>query len=204
MKKLSICLLIFAATLVAGGHASAGPTVLNGSFESPDISGGTASNGGAFWTASSPSVYLVDNVTGLGLTPYGSQFLALNPGQSDSQTITGFQLGSIYTFSAYFADLINGTNPSLTVTLSGLVSLSQTFTAPVGGPYGNSTIPFTHVIFTIPALTANGTITLTLTDASTNGTIGVDNVSVVPEPSSILAACVGLGAVGCALRKRRA
>ena len=100
------------------------------------------------------------------------------------------------------------------MTLSGLVSLSQTFTAPVAGPYGNTTIPFVHVQFSftvLPALggagtvvpNADGSLTLTLTDASTNGTIGVDNIAFVPEPSSILAACVGLGVMGCVLRKRR-
>ncbi len=205
MKKLSIRLSILAAILMAAGSASAAPVVLNGSFESPDISGGTTSNGGTSWTASGPAVFIVDNVSGLGTTPYGSQYLAMNSGYSDSQAITGFQLGSIYTFSVYFADLLNGPSPSLTVTLSGLVSLSQTFTAPTGGGYGTNAIPFTHVLLTLPALTANGTITLTLTNSSNpTGTIAVDNVSVVPEPSSVVAAFLGLGAVGCAISKRRA
>ena len=167
MKKLSICLSILAATLVVAGTASAAPVVLNGSFESPDISSGSISNGGTNWTPSSTTgVFLIDNASGAGVTPFGSQFVALNSGQSDSQTISGFNLGQIYTFDLYFADLFNGANPSLTVTLSGVISLNQTFTAPVGGGYGNSAIPFTHVTLTLPALTLNGSITLTLTDST--------------------------------------
>ena len=204
MKKPFICSAILAAVLAAAGSASAAPVVLNGSFESPNISSGSTANGGTSWTASSTSgVFLFDNSSGAGTTPYGSQFLALNPGQSDTQTVSGFQLGQVYTFNAYFADLFNGTNPSLTVSLSGLVSLSETFTAPVGGNYRANAIPFQLATFTLPALTADGSITITLTNASTNGTIAVDNVSVVPEPSSILAALLGLGAVGWAVGNRR-
>ena len=204
MKKLSICLSILAATLVVAGTASAAPVVLNGSFESPDITSGSIANGGTNWTPSSTTgVFLFDNASGAGTTPFGSQFVALNSGQSDSQTIPGFNLGQIYTFDLYFADLFGGANPSVTVTLSGVISLSQTFTAPVGGNYGNSAIPFTHVTLTLPALTLNGSITLTIADSTPDGSIAIDNVSVIPEPSSFLAAFVGLGAAGYAVRKRR-
>ena len=203
MKNFRLPLSILAAVLVAAGSAFADPVVLNGSFESPDVVGGSIANGGTFWTPSGSGVFMFDNVSGFGQTPFGSQYLALNPGRSDSQTISGFQLGTVYTFSAYFADLINSTDPALTVTLSGVISLSQTFTAPVSRVSGTAAIPFRQVTFTLPALTVSGALTLTLTNASTNGTIAVDNVSIVPEPSSVLAAFVGLGVVGCAFVKRR-
>ncbi len=203
MKKPLIRFAILAAVLAVAGSASADPVVLNGSFENPDISGGSIATGGTSWTPSTSGVFIFDNASGFGQTSYGSQYLALNPAKSDAQTISGFQLGTVYTFSAYFADLHNATDPALTVTLSGVVSLSQTFTAPVAGASGTTAIAFTHVTFTLPALTTSGAITLTLTDASTNGAIAVDNVSVVPEPSSIFAALLGLGVAGWAVGKRR-
>ncbi len=194
-KNLLTCSSLFAVTLVAMS-ASAAPILLNGSFEAPITSGGIVAGGGDNWTASNSTkgVYLITNGSGYGDTAYGTQYLALNPTYSDSQTISGFQSGVTYSFGTYFADLFNGPNPILTVTLTGAISLTKSFTAPVNGNYGSGTIPFTFATLNFMP-TSSGSITLTLNNTSPDGALAVDNVMVnaIPEPSSFWLALFALG-----------
>ena len=213
MKTPCIRLFIAAATLAFAGSASAVPTLLDGSFEMPAISSGTQLGGGVSWTPTYDStgkgVYVASSANSfLGQTAFGTQFLTLNQGTADSQALTGFSIGTSYTVIAYFADLLNGAAPALTISLNPLgvssTVFSQTFTAPQSGGAGYGAgvnIPYVKATYTFTALVPN--YTLTLTNSSTAaGTIAVDNVS-IPEPSSLMALFLGLGVVGTAVVKLR-
>lgn len=211
--------LTIAAALALGfltvGYASAEPVLLNGSFESPTVPAGSVTPGGGDnWTPSDASgVFLISNGNGIGDTPYGTQFLGLN-GQSagnmfesDSQTVANFEAGVSYVLGVDFADALGGNDPILQISLSGAFNGSQTYIAPVGGPYGSGTIPFTSAVFFFTPSTS-GSITITLTNLGINSAIGVDNVSLygnasVPEPASMATLLLG-GALlgGLALRRR--
>ena len=201
MKNIWLTFLA-AITLSAAYRASAAPVVLlDGSFESPAIAGGSIAGGGDGWTPStSNGVYIIANGTGLGNTPYGTQYLGLNPGTSDSQTIAGFTAGTTYTLQAKYGDLANGTTPMLAITLSGVVVSTQTFLAPTGGLYGNANIPFSTASLSFTPATS-GAITIALMDLSPNGTIGVDNVTLVPEPSSLWMMAAGVAMLGVYYRR---
>lgn len=216
MKRTS---LTIAATLALGflaaGYASAEPVLLNGSFESPTVPPGSVTPGGGDnWTPSPPDgAFIFSNGNGNGDTPYGTQFLGLGftggtlfP--SDAQTVAGFEAGVNYVLGVDFADAVGGPDPTLTITLSGVFNGSQTYTAPVGGPYGAGTIPFTSAVFffTVPT---SGAITITLTNSSLDSSIAVDNVGLygnasIPEPASIATLLLGAGLLGGLALRRRA
>lgn len=216
MKILGLSSLAPLAVLALGcltsGGASAAPVLLNGSFESPAVTS-VAVGGGDDWT-STGDAFIVPNSAGYGETPYGTQFLALNgiadTPSSDVQTITGFTAGTTYFLGLDFADLLNGSPCELTVTLAGAFNYSQTFSAPVGGSYGSTTtIPFQSASIFFTPLTS-GSVTVTLSNPGP-GTIAVDNIGLysnislpVPEPTSLGAVLLGMGAVAArALRRAR-
>ena len=215
MKHTSLAFVVtLAVGFIAASYASADPVLLNGSFESPTVPAGSITPGGGDnWTPSDASgVFIISNGNGIGNTPDGIQFLGLNAFsaasmfESDSQTIANFEAGVTYVFSVDFADALGGPDPMLMITLSGVFNGSQTYNAPVGGPYGSGTFPFTSVMFSFTPLTS-GSETITLTNASIDSAIAVDNASlqVVPEPSTYAALLLGAGILSViALRRRRA
>ena len=216
MKTFGLSSLAPVAVLALGcltsGGASAAPILLNGSFESPAVTSLTA-GGGDDWT-STGDAFIVPNSAGYGETPYGTQFLALNgiadTQSSDAQTITGFTAGTTYFLGLDFADLLDSNPSELTVTLAGAFNYSQTFSAPVGGNYSSTTtIPFQSASIFFTPLTS-GSVTVTLSNPSPGAT-AVDNVGLysnislpVPEPTSLTAVLLGMGAaVTLALRRVR-
>jgi hypothetical protein len=216
MKRTPLTIAVtLALGFLAAGYASAEPVLLNGSFESPVVPPGSVTpGGGTNWTPSDPSgVFLISNGNGIGDTPYGVQFLGLN-GQSagnmfesDSQTIANFEAGVTYVLGVDFADALGGPDPILQISLSGAFNGSQTYTAPIAGPYGSGTIPFTSAVFFFTPSTS-GSITVTLTNLGINSAIAVDNVGLygnanIPEPASIATLLLGAGLLGgLALRRR--
>lgn len=179
-----------------------------GSFELPALPPGSITiGGGDNWTPSDASgVVIISNGNGFGNTSFGTQYLGLDPSSSDAQTIAGFDAGVTYSFSVDFADALGGPDPMLTIILAGVFNGSQTFTAPVGGPYGSGDIPFTSATFSFTALTS-GSETITLTDASLYGAIAIDNVVLnvpqnVPDTGSTLA-LLGLSLGGVLVGARR-
>ena len=195
-----------AAVVFSTGRAHAQVTLLNGSFEAPAVTATTLS-GGTSWT-SAGLTFVVPNSMDFGETPYGTQYLGLTTGSSDTQTVAGFQAGQIYVVGFDFADYeTGGGTPTLTVTLSGVYNFAESFTAPTAAYSGTSTIPFTSEVIIFAAPLA-GSETLTLADTGTTS-IPVDNVGLygnavvtVPEPASITAALLGLGALVGAVRYR--
>ena len=163
MKHPSLTFVVtLALGLIAASYASADPVLLNGSFESPTVPAGSVTPGGGDnWTPSDMSgVFIISNGNGIGNTPDGIQFLGLNAFsaasmfESDSQTIANFEAGVTYVLSVDFADALGGPDPMLMITLSGVFNGSQTYTAPVGGPYGTGTFPFTSAMFSFTPLTS--------------------------------------------------
>lgn len=218
MKKSSITLMAGLALGFFAAGAYAEPVLLNGSFESPTVPAGSITPGGGDdWTPSDSSgVFIISNGNGIGDTPYGSQFLGFN-GQSagnmfesDAQTIAGFEAGITYVIGVDFADALGGPDPILQISVSGAFNGSQSYTAPVAGPYGAAQIPFTSAVFLFTA-TSSGSATITLTNLGISSAIAVDNVSLygnapqVPEPSSFAALLLGAGVLGgVAFARRRA
>lgn len=213
MKKTSITLMASLALGLFAAGAYAEPVLLNGSFENPVVAAGSVTPGGGDnWTPSDATgVFLISNGNGIGDTPYGVQFLGLN-GQSaanmfesDAQTIAGFEAGMTYVLALDFADALGGPDPILSITLSGAFNGSQTYTAPIAGPYGAGQIPFTSAVFIFTAANS-GSATITLTNLGINSAIAVDNVGLysnVPEPSSFAALLLGAGLLGGLVLVRR-
>ncbi len=213
-------LLAITATLALGfltaGFVSAEPVLLNGSFESPTVPAGSVTPGGGdFWTPSDAAgVFVISNGNGIGDTPYGTQFLGLNGFNadgmfhSDSQIIAGFQAGMTYVLGVDFADGLGGPDPILTITLSGAFNGSQSYTAPIAGPYGAGTIPFTSAVF-IFTMPTSGAVTITLMNSGIDSAILIDNVGLygnvsIPEPASIATFLLGAGLLGGLALRRRA
>lgn len=207
---LLACGAVLALSCAGTGTSAAATLLLNGSFESPLLSPGTGiAGGGDNWTPSSRNSVIASNgFDDIGSTPYGSQFLGLNAGNADSQTVPNLVAGTTYYLTAYFADAFGGGSPSLTMAVTGAATASQTYGAPVGGPYGAAnTIPFTAATLSFVAQTS-GAATVTLTDSSPGAAIVVDNVLLdtvapVPEPSTwALVGLGGAGLLGFGLRRR--
>jgi len=218
MKKTSLTLMAGLALGLFAAGAYAEPVLLNGSFENPVVAAGSVTPGGGdSWTPSDASgVFLISNGNGIGDTPYGVQFLGLN-GQSaanmfesDAQTIAGFEAGVTYVLGVDFADALGGPDPILSISLSGAFNGSQSYLAPIAGPYGAGQIPFTSAVFFFTP-TTSGSATITLTNLGINSAIAIDNVSLygnvppIPEPTSFAALLLGAALLGgVALARRRA
>ena len=209
--------------------AFAEPVLVNGGFEAPAFEPGTINFGqaGDGWVKSFMGAVQIINGNApdpnggtLGTTPFGAQYLGLGARSNgfiarDSQTVDGFVAGQTYALSAYFADALSGPDPTLDLSVfapggpgvDDVVIAEQTYTAPVGGSYGDGVIPFVQatLLFT-PDI--SGALGLSLTNASgfTAGTaISVDNVTLtsVPEPATAGLALLGAGLL-TARRRRRA
>ena len=230
-KLITGAVLAITTTSLLAARASAAPVLVNGSFEAPAYAPGTitSNTGGQGWVKSfmsSVNIISGNAVVGdgrsLGTTPFGTQYLGLDPrvGNSfvarDSQEVDGFEAGVTYELAAYFADALGGSDPTLGLTifdpapadpLSDGILFNQTFTAPIAGPYGTGVIPFTRATLTFtPAV--SGTLGVQVYNASgafAAGTaISVDNVTLaaVPEPTAAGLTLLGAGLLAC--RRRRA
>ena len=191
-RRLRIIRAASAAALLAVGLTAApaftsAQSILNGSFEAP-VASNVTDGGGDYWTALG-NAYLIPNTAGFGNTPYGDQFLGLDAGASDAQTIDQVVVGTTYELSLACTNFLLRKLDNLTITLSGAVSTSSTYVLPyIGGAYALSesvlTLDFT------PATTGPLTITLiAVANNQTNeGALVIDNVvlsgGAVPEPSA--------------------
>jgi len=196
---------IFIALAILTSSAEA-QVLLNGSFESPGLLPNSEQTGaGTVWTvAPNGSIIVSNNFANLGVTPYGTQYLSLNPSSSVSQGISGFVAGETYVLGADFANENGGTGETFTLSVSGVANASLTLPAFVAGPYGTGTIPFQSAVIVFQA-TSSGTATVTLADAQSgpgsSDPLAVDNVAlfgnpvfVIPEPSTsaLFLSCLGL------------
>jgi hypothetical protein len=197
------------AATVAFRSAHAVPTLLNGSFEAPAIPPGTAlfGDGGTFWFGRDVNIF-ANNHANIGLTPYGNQYLSMNPGPggTDQQLVAGFLAGETYLLDVFFADLGGHFNPSstLSITLTGAATgvsvFNNVLTFPVGG-YGSNNIPFELAQMRFTAI-ADGSVNFLLSDIG-GGNLAVDNVTLnrVPDTNSS-ALLLGLGLLGVVFVRR--
>lgn len=199
---------ILAGTLLASVFASplvfADPVLTNGSFESPaQDSAGIYSGDIDGWIKSinAPSVIVNGNIQDgngdwYGVTPYGSQYLGMDPrsptGFADivSQVIPGFEEDKWYKFTFYAADSDGGTGPVLNVLLSDggdTYYAVRHYNLPVGGPYGTA-IKFKKYTFYFHSPVTGDVALSFMNNGSTDsddGSISLDNVQVkqVKKPS---------------------
>jgi hypothetical protein len=220
MRRLHL-LTIFTGVMLCSIH-SKGQIILNPSFESPSIGSNNQRNetAGDDWTVSGtpPAAALTSNdYNDLGETTFGSQYLDLyGPERTDppvlvSQLVSGpeFVAGKTYTLDVDYADL-SGAGGSLTLALSGDIflgaTLTKSFAATAGGPYGTGDIPFQTASFTFIPFTS-GTATVTLEDLVPDGTLAIDDIFLVdpsvPEPTAAGEVLLGFGALAGVYSLRR-
>ena len=219
---------ITALALLALGFAiptANAQTITNGSFETDSYGVTNLASGGPLtgWTITnfSGSVYPfgINNNSGYGLTPYGSQYILLGYYGNAShnyieQTISGLTAGTTYDVSFAiategYANLYGAGNHSqLTASISsGSSTAAQTFTAPSStakywDTWGTDTYAFV-------ANSSSATLRLAQADPILNGfDVGLDNVSIkagissTPEPGNVallLSSCLSGGLL---LRRR--
>jgi hypothetical protein len=221
MKKL-IMICAAAVLIVATGSAQAG--LINGSFETGDLTGWTAvvpsgasasvviSHTDTTWPGGVPPV--VPGVTSWGPTD-GSAFALVKtdgPG-SLTQLYQSFYasagasilLDYFWDSQDYmpFDDMATGTLLAGMGTGGPVVTtlFSESIATDPGNHYGT---PWTSVSYTFPA---SGVYTLLITntnglDSILDSYVGLDNVSVTPAPGAILLGSIGAGLVSW-LRRRR-
>ena len=207
------------------------PSIVNGSFEDPVEATNSlteiTTTGIPGWTGDSiggaTHEYLINgNIQDLqgryyGITPYGQQYLGLNAvahnsfRSIESQSVTGLTLGQAYELTVDIANLDGATDPNISIVASdgtdgsGTVLGTEIVEAPVGiGPYGTGYIDF--VPETLDFTAASGSVTFSIGNQSKTGTMGIDNVSlaVVPEPTTVATALLGMGTLAGILFRRRA
>lgn len=202
--------------------ALAAPIVVNPSFEVDDWSVGTVgdlafSGGGVTgWTIVSPSGPDVHpegrhNGFSAGPTPYGAQWVILGPygtgGNYIEQTIPGFTPGNPYllTFSISSENVDGGALVEVSFP-SGSPTPPGVFVAPASSAFQGWD---NWMTFAKPFVATSPSVTVRFLDlgSTTFNDIGLDNISVIPEPSSLT--IVGLAGLGLAcqawrMRKRKA
>jgi hypothetical protein len=220
MKSLTtVAICFFAATLLAGvSPAAATPIVANGSFEMDSWSGYVSHPTVTGWTVVGPGdgyPYGVNNNSGAGPTPFGSQFLLAGGfgtgGGSAEQTIAGFTIGDTYELTFSLSSEAQGSGARARVSVPvGSSTASQIFTAPAATRLQGWNVWGTfHFDFVAGATSA----TIHFDDIGAadvaSGDWGLDNVSLaavsagpttVPEPATLLLLGTGLMAVA---RRRR-
>jgi len=203
-------------------------TITNGSFETDPYIVTSLASGGPLtgWTitttGSNGYPYGMNNSSGYGPTPYGSQFLLLGYYGDQShnyieQTITGLTPGGLYFINFAIAtegysNLYGAGNHSqLTASFSsGSSTAAETFTAPSSTANFWDTWQLENYNFTADGTSA--TLRLAQADPILQGfDLGVDNVSIIrnhgdpfgtPEPGT-LAMLIAGGVSGCGLLLRR-
>lgn len=189
--------------------ASADPTLLNGSFESPSYFFGSTNGGaGDNWTAIG-GVNVVVNGSSSGKTPFGEQFIDIGQGPNGiSQNVTGFVGGTSYSLLFYASQFTSGAAPAMQLTLSGAATLTQLYTLPVVSTFPGTADnqPFNQEMLTFTPL-ISGSVMFTFTNTG-GASIAMDNVllsrtpAAVPETGGTLTlASLALLALACAQRK---
>ena len=160
--KTSFRLFTLAATtLLAGAATGRAQTILNPSFENPATTS-YVDGGGDNWSLTAGTALIQSNSLGRGTTPYGTQFLYLRPASTDAQTVGAFTLGQIYTFTLAVADAQFLPNDSITLSVSGGATASQSYSIPESSSLN---FPFVDYTVTFIPLTST-TVTLAVTNTS--------------------------------------
>ena len=220
--SLAICALSASVALSATGANAV--TIANGGFEADAAS--VPLNGvyfGAITGWNSPG-YLTSAGYYSATPPEGRVFALVGNGIDTggyhlSQTITGLNSGSTYTVTFSLASedfVIPGTVEEVDVFMSsGSSSALQTFSAPLSSnttPFGLGPLwdHWSSFNYSFVANSSSATIDFMQTAATTGaGDTGIDQVSIslaggVPEPATWALMVGGFGALGSALRRRRA
>lgn len=221
--KLLTIVLLGIGFMVAAPVANAIP-IINGSFELDrwagyqydlEISGLTG------WVASDPGdaspLYPWGiNEAAYGNTPWGDQFVVIggygaDMGTSIQQTVAGLTIGQVYTLSFGLASegyAAGGFAGNANVQVS-MVAGSSTVSAVYSPVLSVNNYWDTWAMYSY-AFTANATsATFAFEDLAMTETgydVGIDNVSfsgaVVPEPTTLLLLCAGLGMLGLVAYRR--
>ena len=219
MKRLSIfSALLGASALLFGGQAGAA-TILNGGFESVQIGSPFFSTDPTKipdWThAGSTGDALLWNVgysdsAGVAHSGEGNQFVTMGGGfdraaatSSWSTTITGLNVGSLYSLNFLIANELNPQDPAIPQTVS--VSLN-----------GGAAVPFVTTALTGPPywpvweqeallFTATGGSESLMFSSTTTADVGLDGVGVsaVPEPSTWAMMILGFFGIGFMAYRRK-
>lgn len=191
---------ILAAILLA---ASARGQIVNGGFETGDLSGWTASSFRVFAVGGAPN----QGIPGPGDPPFGwapsqgSTFAWLLSGESPgvyttlSQTF-GATAGDVLSFDTYFdaGDFLpyndNGYVRLVNLGDNSSVALYAKSVADVGDFGGDGWRSLSHVISADGTYTLEAGVTEGL-DFQHHSALGLDNVALVPEPASLVLCLVG-------------
>ncbi len=222
MKRAIFCLLILALLLGAGREVRA-DLIINGSFESPALpSGGLINVGGGGtaitgWTVQGSDVNLLqtnysevgngmnqfnaeDGLNSIDITGNGNtgpadgieQTVATTPGQTYFLSFYVGRAASDNGNSAY----LDPTTVDLSIDGGPRTSFTNSLTAPSGG------IGWEQFDTSFIAAGSSTTITFLNGTPAATSEAGLDNVSLVPEPPSIVLLAIGL-LVFCGLGLRR-
>jgi hypothetical protein len=136
-----IASLALALLTLGSGRANA-QILLNGSFESPVISG-FVYGAGTPWT-SEENIRLINNNWGFfGTTPYGSQYIDIGgTNGSISQVINGFVAGDQYVLGADFAGTPGEPSTNFTMIVSGAAFDGTSISTSTAAATGTSQIQF--------------------------------------------------------------
>ncbi len=177
---------VFGTLLLAGGLLAASrgqaQTVLNGSFEAPELNYGYTTGSGTNWKTTG-QVYLFTNEVDYGLTPYGNQWSIVYSGATVSQQLSGaFTPNTAYTLSVSSADVYGYQGDQLAITISGgglKTPVTKTFAIPQNTEAliefgGDLPLEAYQVAFT-PLTSAPVTVTFANVSKS-SGVVALDNV----------------------------
>lgn len=202
---LGLRIACFAFTFIAiGAHrnANAAATLLNGSFEIGAIPPGTSETGssGLFWHARDVNL-LANPFPIVGSTPFGNQYILMNPGPlgTDEQLVAGFLSGETYAVAFYFASIWGDVphDAAVSLTISGAATGVFAFTGPAGlGTYAPGNIQFEVAKF-IFTTKEDGAVNFLISNLG-SAELAVDNVSLrqVPETASNVLLLEGASLLG--------
>ena len=105
LQRKAVFLLMFLLLFSFTATGSAAPSLNNGGFETPDVSGWEAQPSGSGWSAENNGFKIADSGSAYGNTAYaGSQNAILQGAVWISQSVSGFEVGKKYTVSWAEAD----------------------------------------------------------------------------------------------------
>ena len=213
----AMSLPVMAQTIVNGSlsdlNGATAPNPSDTTFNSLAATGWSSYSGSPDWynpnPAGSPGNANWDLSRGVGASPGGGAFMSARVGETFGQTLSGLISGQTYTLNFFSTNAGNGTATQNTstnyntagrwdVTLAGQ-TLSTSTRAWQG--VGNQTWTAESLTFTSGV---TGSSNLVFTSVATSGTqvnMGMDEISITPEPSSTL--LLGLGGISLLLRRRK-